>query len=332
MQELVGRLTALDPEASESLKVIAYFDALVDGHASVEVQLRGAAVLSGCAAGLTKDDTTVAVDLDGRRVATPIAPDAERWPGHAVPGGGRVWLERSGSSHANDDMILERLAIALGITFERTAPQAAIRKAVETVIDPAEPVDQRRAAAMRLRLDPQARYAVVAEPASSPSPAGHHTTVVTQVGAVRALIRPDGDDVLGPRAGVGFALSADALDRSWASALIALRLTSDAQPVLRADELGSLVLLAEAADAHDSPDLEALRRAAETPRTLEVLETIVTTDSLRAAALAAGLHHSTMQARAAELSTAFGYDLRTPAGRTRLSLALSLHRLATNRF
>src|SRR6478609_7034590 len=84
MQELVGRLTALDgtdatrllrrqvasgtvsgvewrpllrrvrlnPQASESLKILAYFDALVDGHANPEVLLRGAAVLSGCAAGV----------------------------------------------------------------------------------------------------------------------------------------------------------------------------------------------------------------------------------------------------------------------------------------
>ena len=51
MQGLVWRLKALDPEASESLKVIAYFDALVDGHASAQVLLSGAAVLSGCAAG-----------------------------------------------------------------------------------------------------------------------------------------------------------------------------------------------------------------------------------------------------------------------------------------
>lgn len=41
MQELVGRLTALDAEATETIKVIAYFDALVAGHASTQVILPG---------------------------------------------------------------------------------------------------------------------------------------------------------------------------------------------------------------------------------------------------------------------------------------------------
>ena len=51
MQELVGRLSTLDPAASESLKVIAYFDALVEARAGRLALLRGAARLTGCPAG-----------------------------------------------------------------------------------------------------------------------------------------------------------------------------------------------------------------------------------------------------------------------------------------
>ena len=83
MQELVVRLTTLDPEVSESLKVIAYFDALVEGHASMEVPLRGAAVLTECAAGCTTwavpspGDHAILVHITGRR--SPTAPaDAGR--------------------------------------------------------------------------------------------------------------------------------------------------------------------------------------------------------------------------------------------------------------
>jgi hypothetical protein len=39
-----------------------------------------------------------------------------------------------------------------------------------------------------------------------------------------------------------------------------------------------------------------------------------------------------MQARATEFSEALGFDVRTPAGRVRLVLALGLRRLATTRF
>lgn len=335
MQELVGRLTALDPEASESLKVIAYFDALVEGRASMEVLLRGAAVLSGCASGFVTDRIVAGVDTQGTRLNLTVAPESGRWPEHRVPGGARAWLEREGAAHANDEMILERLAIALGIMLERSAPQAALRKAVETVIDAAESPEARRAAATRLRLDPLARFVIIAEPASSPSPPGHHTVVVTPAGAVRAVIKLESDETTEPRAGIGFAVGGDELDRSWASALTALRLTSEREPVLRADDLGGLILLADAAEGRgfDHRDLAALQRVvASSPRTLGVLESLVHTESLRAAAAESGLHHSTIQARAVELSATLGFDVRTAAGHTRLSIALSLYRLSTNRF
>jgi len=335
MQELVGRLTALDPEASESLKVIAYFDVLVNGHASMEVLLRGAAVLGGCTAGFASDRIVASVDAHGKRLTTATAPEPGRWMEHAVPGGAHAWMERQGAPHANDEMILERLAIALGIMLERSAPQAAIRKAVETVIDSDESPEDRRAAAARLLLDPGAEFVVIAEPAGSPSAHGHNTVVVTPAGAVRAVITARAEEGHGSRAGIGVVVHSDNLDHSWATALTALRLTSDREPVLRADDLGALILLMDAAGSRgaDHADLAALRAAIDgSPRALPVLEAVVHTDSLRAAAAEAGLHHSTIQARAVELSSMLGFDVRTTVGRTRLTIALGLYRIATNRF
>ena len=69
MQELAGRLKALDPEASETLRVISYFDALTAGHASAEVLVRGAGMLAGCPAGLVSPTLDVRVDARGRRSA-----------------------------------------------------------------------------------------------------------------------------------------------------------------------------------------------------------------------------------------------------------------------
>ncbi|WP_382308103.1 helix-turn-helix domain-containing protein [Herbiconiux sp. UC225_62] len=63
-----------------------------------------------------------------------------------------------------------------------------------------------------------------------------------------------------------------------------------------------------------------------------MLDALAHTDIVRAAAALAGVHHSTMQARAADLAEALGFDPRTPSGRVRLSDALRLHRLATARF
>lgn len=341
MQELVGRLTALDPEASEGLKVIAYFDALVDGHANAEVLLRGAAVLSGCAAGFVAAGTVLRVDDRGIRSPIDAAPPAGRWPEHAQPGAARAWLEREGEPHANDAMILERLSFALAIMLERSAPQAALRRAVETVLDAAESTSERQAAVTRLRLDPRSLLRVVALPAWATAPEGHQTVVVTTVGPVRAVIVAAETALIVGTAGVGVAVPPGSLHRSWETALLALRLTSPHDPVRLADELGTVLLLAEAADraAERPPDLAALSlvlRPGHPPepdgRTLAVLDAVVATESLRAAAAAVGLHHSTLQARVAELSQAVGFDIRTPAGRTRLALALHLHRLATTRF
>lgn len=336
MQGLVWRLKALDPEASESLKVIAYFDALVDGHASAQVLLSGAAVLSGCAAGYTADGNSVRVDASGTKTASG---EPGAWPGHDFGDGGRVWIERKGQAFANDEMILERVAIALGISLDRTSPVAASRRAVETVIDGAAPLDRRMDAAAMLHLERDSSYRVVAVPASVALP-GPSSVIYTGVGPVRAAIRrlsevqpPDGQP--GVRSGVGLAMVPGALDRSWASALLALRLATAQNPCQLADDLGSLLVFAELADSarFEPPDLTALKLLLQSqPKALALLESLAVASSLRAVAEEMGLHHSSVQNRAADYSTALGFDIRTATGRVRLSLVLTLYRLATTTF
>lgn len=328
MQELVGRLTAVDAEATETLKVIAYFDALVDGHATTEVLLRGAAILSGCPAGQTVAGRTLRVDATGARSPGPQG----EWRSRSFSDGGVAWLERTGAPHANDEMILERLAIALAITHERTSPAAASRRAIETLIDDQAAPEARMDAARRLHLDPLGRYRVVATPGSLTGPA---TSVVvgTRFGAVRVSV--GGDAAPADRAGVGLAMAPTSLDRSWSSALIALRLSSARQPVVRADDLGALLLLAAASDSEteEVPDVSAVRRLLDAhPGAEAILDAIAATDSLRAAGVETGLHHSTVQAKASSFSEALGFDLRSAGGRLRLALALAGHRLATARF
>lgn len=303
MQGLVWRLKALDPEASESLKVIAYFDALVDGHASAQVLLNGAAVLSGCAAGYIADGTSVRVDASGTRAASG---EPGAWPGHDFGDGGRVWIERTGQAFANDEMILERVAIALGISFDRTSPVAASRRAVETVIDGAAPLDRRMDAAAMLHLERESSYRVVAVPAAMALP-GPSSVIYTGVGPVRAAIRrlsdAESDGQPGVRSGVGLAMVPSALDRSWASALFALRLTTPQNPYQLADDLGSLLVFAELADSSriEPPDLTALKRLLQSqPKALALLESIAAASSLRAVAEEVGLHHSSVQNRAAD--------------------------------
>ncbi|WP_291052653.1 helix-turn-helix domain-containing protein [Herbiconiux sp.] len=337
MQELVGRLTALDATATESLKVISYFDALVDGHANVEVLLRGAAILSGCAAGFSVDGRTVRVDDSGARRAGPPGD----WASHAFGDGGRAWIERDGAPHTNDAMILERLALALDIAVERTSPTAASRRALESVLDPDSTAEARSSAIARLRLDAGSAYRAVAVPASTAWSMTDSPSVVlrTPVGSVRALIlearAANALDRAGQeRMGIGPAVAPEALDTSWASALVALRLTSLREPVQEADRLGVILALAESEHAaRTAPDVDAVAELIRTQPQLEpFLDALAEAESVRAAAQQLRLHHSTVQAKVTALEHSLGFDVRTPRGRVRLTLALALHRLAQNRF
>jgi len=334
MQELAGKLRTLDPEASETLRVIAYFDALTAGHASAEALVRGASLLAGVPAGVASTKQTLRVDTDGRRSGDEGSAGA--WPSRSLTGGGTVWIEREGNAHANDEMILERVALALSILSERTGPADSVRSPVETLLDPTAPNESRQAAAQSLHLAPTTRYRVITQPASTTGNAAGPSAIITTVaGAVRAEIVLSTDSAAAARAGIGMAAAPLGLAGSWQSALTALRLTSDGEPVLHADDLGSLLLLAEIspAGAPDNCDLQSLGIVIrDSPRILPMLDTLAASESLRAAAATLGFHHSTVQSRAEDLSAKLGFDVRTARGRTRLSVALALYRLETTRF
>ncbi len=167
------------------------------------------------------------------------------------------------------------------------------------------------------------------------APTGRVPAVVvgTAYGPVRAALTEETSS--GTRAGIGIPSTPASLPELWASALVALRLSSSREPVVDAADLGALLPLARAADAtpHGMPDVAALSDlVASHPGAEALLDAIAGTESLRAAGVEAGLHHSTVQARAEQYSTALGFGIRSPRGRVRLSLALALHRLATTRF
>ncbi|MCT9819597.1 hypothetical protein N3K63_04775 [Microbacterium sp. W1N] len=331
MQDLVGRLTALDPAASDSLKVISYFDALVAGGAGVEALVRAAAVLGGCAAGVSTPRRRIRVDADGRRtgVADPAGADPAGadpgWPTLAAPER-TVWLERDGAAHANDAMILDRLALAVDIVDRRREqPEAAL----EVLLDPTRDDAQRAAAAARLQLSPGDPVRVVAAPAEAPAPPqGRTALVATPRGPVRAVL---GAAHTAPAAGpAGHALAADPmrLAAAWADALIALRLTDARHPIVDADALGALMLLVRAHDPArgDHPDVVRLR--ALDAHTLALLDALAEAESVRAAASALSLHHSSVQSRHESLTRALGYDPRSATGRLRYGAARLLARLA----
>lgn len=139
------------------------------------------------------------------------------------------------------------------------------------------------------------------------------------------------------RLGVGPAVPVLELPRSWAEARTALRFTAEGTPqdpgprVVYADELGGIALLAGlvAPGSEPPPDVRALETAAATaPWLPATLHAVASTTSLRAAAAGINVHHSTLQDRLAHAEHLLGWPIRTPQGRLRLQLALTMRHLA----
>lgn len=330
MQDLLGRLTALDPDASETLKVVSYFDALVARSVGVESMLRGAAVLSGATVGHRDARQIVRVRADGVRIE-PLDP-GDAWTLRDSGPDAVAWIERDGAPHTNDAMILERLTLALGIIRARHSGGA--ESAVELGISAFASAGERAAAVSRLRLG-SGRLRVIASP-PDPAPAAQHPSAVvaTRHGLTRAtIVTADAaaeaawTDAPGVRLGVGTAVAAEELPASWAAALIAVRLSTPEEPIVAASELGAFLLIAEAADSGPMhPDAAAL--AMLDARSRELLDAVVDEQSVRGAAVRLGRHHSSVQDRLTALVDQLGYDPRTPRGQARFVIARMLLRLA----
>ena len=331
MQDLLGRITALDPDASETLKVVTYFDALVARSVGVESMLRGAAVLSGATVGQRDGAQTVRVRADGVRIDP--SPVAGAWPTRESGPDAVVWIERDGAPQTNDAMILERLSLALGIIRARrtVGQESAVELAISAYAGP----DERAAALPRLRLAPGALRVVASPPDPAPLPPHPSAVVATRHGLTRAtILDADRDpatawgDATALRLGVGTVVHGDALPESWAAALVAVRLTTRERPAVAADELGALLLLAQAAEGSPPhPDAVTLGRI--DPRHRELLDAVVDAQSVRAAAVRLGRHHSSVQERLAALIDTLGYDPRTSLGHARFVAARMLLALTT---
>ncbi|MGQ4510766.1 helix-turn-helix domain-containing protein [Streptomyces sp. DW26H14] len=334
MQELYTMVAGIDASAGAALRVIAFFDRLVAERAGLESLVRGAALLSGSPARLVDAERgiRIRVGTDGRRADGDGGPTRPAWA-HApvAPDGAAVlWLESGDVRDGVRSMVLERAAAAIGLVLDRTrgrTPDSARDGAalVEVLFDALapEPERLRTAALLGLRDGVPARAIAVWGGA----------------GKVEAAPATDGEAPRGGerREGVGPAVPLAELPRSWAAARTALRFTAegtDRDPGPRsvfAEELGSgLTLLADAIGRQtprgtDVREMERLLGAASwAPATVHAAATF---PSLRAAADALHVHHSTLQARVAQLERLLGRSVRDPQGRLRLQLALAMWRL-----
>lgn len=321
MQQLVGRLTAVDPEVSETLSVISYFDALVAGGVGVDALLRGAAALAGVVAGAEVRGKIIRRDPQGRRLdagAEDLRSATRRTPA------GVVWLERDAPARSSDAMILERLALAVELAVNRHNPDNAL----DILLDGARTPGERASALARLGVEPDTRLRVIASTVDDRTPQRPSTLVATRGGMLRATLDVQGDYEARGRAGFGTWERGIDASASWEAAVIAFHFTDTNTLTVDASELGALLDLVRKYDpAAPHPDVLALQRL--DARTAHTLRTLVEAESVRAAAAQLGMHHSSLQARHEDLTQALGYDPRTVVGRIRYATAEMLRRLTT---
>jgi methyl acetate hydrolase len=331
MQELLGRIAALDPTATLGLRVIACFDELIIGNVNTRALLSAAASLAGCNAGFQQDRPSRVVR---------VSPEGELCPageptGHVLhPDDGlTVWLEREGEKRANDDIIVERLALAVRIRCGQGHHEVDIRRDLAVLVDGSVPVDERQLAAAQLGLRPTATYRVVAAPLFSvwkDRPNAPEDVVPSASGPLHALVVPSACTTVDANpAGVGIATPVEHLHHSFRTAVVALRVCiPPTTPVVTADEYGSLIgLLADASSQAHIPDVELLDEIMVHAWACSTLDALIRAGSVRQAARLCGVHHSTLQTRLEVISEIVGFDPVDGLGRTRLGIAYLVWRL-----
>jgi hypothetical protein len=132
------------------------------------------------------------------------------------------------------------------------------------------------------------------------------------------------------RVGIGPELPGSRAAESWAGARTALLFTGPHDLVVRHEELGALALYAGLPDAAIAglADVRAMEGIGDEARA--AVRALCLEGSVRRAATAMHLHHSSMAARVARAEALLGFSLHDPAGRLRAHLALTLVRLHAN--
>jgi hypothetical protein len=341
MEALAARLSHLDPEAGGAIRVVAFYDTLMRRRVDLPALARASAGLAECVAGIRLQSAGQAIRMtsDGRQATTSPAPASSTVPVTLDEEEiGAAWLERPGPPGPLDEVLLDRLAIAVAAVVERYGP------ARTTMADPAlvelviscDTEDAARTRALRLLgFAAGAPVRVVAVRTRLP---------LDQVGALVCPVRPvkaaplaDAGVILattvnlsrspvGVRAGIG---TAESPDQSWREARTALRFTTAREPVLYYSDLGALALLAEipSGAARDNADVAAITRMAPSPEDLETLDAYCTEGSLRRAANLLHLHHTSVARRIEQIGKALDIDLTAPAGLIRAKVALTTWRL-----
>ncbi|MEW1845951.1 helix-turn-helix domain-containing protein [Nonomuraea angiospora] len=340
MKHLLLRLSELDAHAGDELRVISFFDVLLQNGTDLDRLLLEAARLAECPVGVSVPGLGVhrRVSAGGGALDGPADPGAGR---HELVNGGEVWIERRGHAYPIDAMLLERFAIACAAVLGRREPAPAFGDPalVELVLGSAVDEAGRSRALKLLGLRPDRPVQVFAVAGDASGLGGR----VARLGQVHGVIVsgppwPDAHASTSTSTAVGVSprVPPASAARAWHMARTALRFAGPGElwgRVVHWDRLGGFALLAEHLPYEAigaSPDVAALERLAQGANgdsVLATLDVFAASDSIRQTASRLYIHRSSVAARLARAESELGFPVQPAEGRARLTLALTLRRL-----
>jgi hypothetical protein len=352
---LLMRLSALDADAASAVRVIGFFDALVEHETGIDVILRQTAVLAECPVGVRTADGQLSDRVEPAGVVQHRGPPAGSRT-YRLPSGDEVWLERDGAEHPLDELLTERFALAAGVALgpgRRAIGDMDQCALLRLAISAAAPETERQRAMDRLGIPATSTVHVIAMagPAASLDEIcrGLPGRCRAQAGEIEVLLAaqwPQDTLRIPPGCRVGAAsphLAAD-LPEAWHEARTALRFTlpsKRAEPpyppyeaaLVQFESLGGFAAIAESLTAEQIsrvPDVAALDKLAEQAggeEMIRTLEAVAATESLRRAAALLHLHHNSVAHRVTRAEQVIGYSVADPYARAKLMLALVLRRI-----
>lgn len=358
-------MASIDSTAERGLRVIEFFDQLVAHRADAEAITRATAVLAENTAGVVFDGIGEIHVVDPNGLPSRSSgPGLNALFGEIVVDDetvGRAWLERGTATdgHEWDELIISRMALALAALYahvysdddtrlgltnpavlhtllrERKSEAETARAARLLGFQVGQPVrvlaisaeDQVDAALPALRGEVAARTGGRTVAAAMTA---HLAVLITTAGEPPYTPVPPGVAVcVGPETPIEQCLT------SWTQARRGLRFAAmkgTLSPWVSSDDLGCVIALADLDPRQIAqlPDVQAVAHLAEGragATDLELLDCLGRLTSVREAAAALHMHHSSVAYRIARISAELGFDIRSWDGRYRARTALLLWQL-----
>jgi hypothetical protein len=360
MEGLLRRLSSNESEAESALRVIAFFDRLIETRAGIDDLVRSSARLVGAVAGFSAPDHSAerAFDSRGRAVrASSLAGAVRKSVTLDEAELGSVWVDQAEDSTVLAELVVERMALAAATILRRASPlpMHAGKDSLLVLLDSNETPENRAKSleSLGFRRDWNVRV-MVATTQDLKVGVGQMVGAWMQSSGVRStpsqvddsfyvwMMEDRGSFDTGTMpdwpflSALGARTSALEAAYSFESARAAIRLTSATLGPRRVDyeALGPLSHLIQLSSSQASStqfvrQFAFLAESETGSAELLALDAFCRFRSLRTASLEMNLHHSSLAHRLKKVEKKLHVDLGDPTTVFLLAMSLQLYRIST---